>query len=576
MIVRKLWSCCICNHWPDRDETSSNTASDTKTRSLKTGNGLIDWIRLGNSGVDLTGVGGRVRLIYLSELRRHNTKDDAWIAIRGRVYNITHYMHYHPGGTEELMRGAGKDATELFDKIHPWINYDSLLFKCFVGPLRIDSPDNDIFFDANDSFPESDLLIPSYIAQERVIIRNQLTNYTTPPRKKRPILSEDFLEEPNSTSLELEELSLPGYLGTLKDIRKERYAEDVPPALFYDWEQTVRQLTIIVYTGPLSNPGCYSQLSERCFIIDVTINGWTRKIRLVPEETLREPIHTSVCIYSGKIEITVQKADSKLWKRCGEVTIGTATKIPSWHTMRFKVLSNSMLTHDTKLISMSPQSGSIVFPLGHHVRIHQAIAGSEYVRAYTPMEDYWAAGSSADAAAQLHLAVKRYDNGILSPMLTSLNTGDIVKVSCFYGTFQLHKLKSTKTIYLLAAGSGITPMLNLIQFMLSRPNPLCEYVHLLFFNKTKKDIMFLANLDELAKLDDRFKVYHILSNDNATLTGHKGRISAKLLIDIFGKKLINCNENFACICGPKEFTQSSLNILKSLGMEDTLIHAFIG
>lgn len=24
--------------------------------------------------------------------------EDAWLAIRGRVYNITHYLPYHPGG----------------------------------------------------------------------------------------------------------------------------------------------------------------------------------------------------------------------------------------------------------------------------------------------------------------------------------------------------------------------------------------------------------------------------------------------------------------------------------------------
>lgn len=33
------------------------------------------------------------------------------------------------------MRGAGKDATELFMKIHPWVNVDMLLDKCFVGYL---------------------------------------------------------------------------------------------------------------------------------------------------------------------------------------------------------------------------------------------------------------------------------------------------------------------------------------------------------------------------------------------------------------------------------------------------------
>lgn len=30
-------------------------------------------------------------------------------------------MDFHPGGREQLMRGAGKDATKLFDEAHSWV-----------------------------------------------------------------------------------------------------------------------------------------------------------------------------------------------------------------------------------------------------------------------------------------------------------------------------------------------------------------------------------------------------------------------------------------------------------------------
>ena len=45
----------------------------------------MDWIRLGNSGADLTGVGGVPRVVTLSELASHNKQNDAWIAIRGTL-----------------------------------------------------------------------------------------------------------------------------------------------------------------------------------------------------------------------------------------------------------------------------------------------------------------------------------------------------------------------------------------------------------------------------------------------------------------------------------------------------------
>ncbi len=49
-----------------------------------------------------------------SVLKQHNKRDDAWTAISGKVYNMTAYMPFHPGGEKELMRVAGRDGTKLF------------------------------------------------------------------------------------------------------------------------------------------------------------------------------------------------------------------------------------------------------------------------------------------------------------------------------------------------------------------------------------------------------------------------------------------------------------------------------
>lgn len=60
---------------------------------------------------------------------------DAWTSYNGKVYNITPYVSFHPGGKGELLRGAGKDSGKLFLETHPWVNWDGMLGECLVGIL---------------------------------------------------------------------------------------------------------------------------------------------------------------------------------------------------------------------------------------------------------------------------------------------------------------------------------------------------------------------------------------------------------------------------------------------------------
>ncbi|CDO69724.1 hypothetical protein BN946_scf184687.g9 [Trametes cinnabarina] len=81
--------------------------------ALAPGHGPLDWANLKKSGQDLRGTDTLLR-VTPSMLKEHRSKDDAWTAISGKVYNITHYLPYHPGGEKELMRVAGRDGTKLF------------------------------------------------------------------------------------------------------------------------------------------------------------------------------------------------------------------------------------------------------------------------------------------------------------------------------------------------------------------------------------------------------------------------------------------------------------------------------
>ncbi|KAI8895073.1 cytochrome b5 reductase 4 [Globomyces pollinis-pini] len=93
----------------------------------------MDWAKLKSSNADLTQGRTKLARFTLEELSLHNKKDDMWMAYQGKVYNVTPYVNFHPGGTGQLLRGAGKDATDLIRKIHPWVNIDMMLDKCCIG-----------------------------------------------------------------------------------------------------------------------------------------------------------------------------------------------------------------------------------------------------------------------------------------------------------------------------------------------------------------------------------------------------------------------------------------------------------
>lgn len=98
----------------------------------------MDWLKLTQTHPDLAGLKGQSnkRLISMSEVKQNQTEGSMWTVLKGRVYNISPYMKFHPGGVDMLMKAVGKDCTSLFNKYHAWVNAEFLLEKCLVGTLN--------------------------------------------------------------------------------------------------------------------------------------------------------------------------------------------------------------------------------------------------------------------------------------------------------------------------------------------------------------------------------------------------------------------------------------------------------
>ncbi|KAL6876510.1 hypothetical protein J3F83DRAFT_726052 [Trichoderma novae-zelandiae] len=123
---------------------SSKPAKPSRQVVLTPGHSPLDWARISGPNSDLRGVAPSTPYLRVTpsmlKVQTGRKGKDAWMALNGKVYNVTPYAKFHPGGVPEMMRGAGRDGTKLFGEIHPWVNYETMLAACLVG-LLVDEPE---------------------------------------------------------------------------------------------------------------------------------------------------------------------------------------------------------------------------------------------------------------------------------------------------------------------------------------------------------------------------------------------------------------------------------------------------
>eukprot|EP01041_Mallomonas_annulata_P004222 gene4222-8400_t len=65
----------------------------------------------------------------------HNQKSDAWIIVDNKVYDVTDYVDFHPGG-DSILSNVGRDSSEGFHgPQHPVTAVDVLATYC-IGILK--------------------------------------------------------------------------------------------------------------------------------------------------------------------------------------------------------------------------------------------------------------------------------------------------------------------------------------------------------------------------------------------------------------------------------------------------------
>ncbi|XP_037042316.1 cytochrome b5 reductase 4 isoform X2 [Bradysia coprophila] len=514
------------------DDTDSNPRNKC---ALKPGHSLMDWIRLGSSGCDLAGTGGVVSAVSHKELAKNCKCDDAWLAIRGKVYNVTRYMDFHPGGTDELMKGVGKDATKIFDEVHAWVNYEQLLGKCYVGPLRniatISIGDDNASSTNTDSFKAP----PDSFKAPHTVATNQLT--LKPPT--------NAMSEP---------------------------IEVIPR---FDWIQKTTDLTVIFYTKSMCNPGFSVECMGECeVVVRIFIDRVMHFCSFQFTHPVVWPCSIKMSSETGKIELCFTKAAPALWTSFGLLDRRKTTELTNCF-VEYDVITRVQISHDSYAIIIKPKQNILQhFPIGYHISVTAKIDGSETSRSYTPVPTSYLTLPCPSSC--IPFLIKSYPTGILSKFLT---TGDPLANSFFLsypkGNFVLQHLSNFNRFGILAAGSGITPMLSLLDYLLKRTSNKVEAINFCYFNKVEENIWCRERLDLLAEGNERLKITYYLSEPSPSWTGRTGHITSDVIKTLIDPSTANIS-TFCCVCGPQPFNELALEFLQGAGFQSSDLHIFHG
>lgn len=69
------------------------------------------------------------------EISKHNTESSCWIVVYNKVFDVTPFLDKHPGGGKIIVKTAGKDATEAYERAFHSPKARGMLKGYLIGKL---------------------------------------------------------------------------------------------------------------------------------------------------------------------------------------------------------------------------------------------------------------------------------------------------------------------------------------------------------------------------------------------------------------------------------------------------------
>jgi ring-1,2-phenylacetyl-CoA epoxidase subunit PaaE len=233
---------------------------------------------------------------------------------------------------------------------------------------------------------------------------------------------------------------------------------------------------------------------------------------------------------------------------------------------KLKVIDKSFLTEDAVLLTFDVAEDlkdSFSFLSGQYITLKSEINNEEIRRSYSIC--------TSPEENRLSVVVKAIEGGVFSNFIKDkIEIGHRLEVSSPEGRFIYNTSENlAKNVFLIAAGSGITPIISIIKNILH--NEALSTITLLFANKQIEDVIFYDELKSLeSQFNERLKIIYIFSRRDYD-EHHFGRVDHGFLNNIIHQELNFENFSEFYTCGPEEMVKNVHNYLHSLGISKDVI-----
>jgi ferredoxin-NADP reductase/fatty acid desaturase len=235
---------------------------------------------------------------------------------------------------------------------------------------------------------------------------------------------------------------------------------------------------------------------------------------------------------------------------------------------RIPVASVDPITADSTLVTFAvPEElrEAFRFEPGQHVTVRTDLGGEDVRRNYSIC--------APATRAQLRIAVKHIPGGAFSGFVHSqLRAGDVLELMTPTGRFGTHLDPLQAKHYVgLAAGSGITPVLSILETVLELETE--SRFTLIYGNHRRDTTMFRHDIERLeSRYSDRLEVLHVLSSEPMHTPELHGRIDRDKLGRWLATTLRPGDVDEWFLCGPIEMSTTAREVLIEHGVDAEQIH----